>query len=562
MRVGVCEAFKTRAEYYASQPGFCRAWLDEAADETVAAMLELVPSQLLCSPRYRESVPATGKELRRTLQAQIEERLDCINDVEKQKAGDPARLAAIPLQGIAEGAMPTDFWESLRQGFMQLRAECAINPPVAPAGRLTAIWTAVPEPGHWRLRCHSGKDGSGVAKRFAWHAQSGAAHLGFVGDDDAALAFWLDRIKREAPQQYVNKINVTAGPDGAEQLYSVEILDICGLSADYCRKCEADQIRSRAASRPSATEPTEGAAKGAMSLSQFWRERQAEFEKYQQQFQDLKAHWYVSGQTWWLQYGESSEGILSPPQQVLDVFKAIARTIVAGWTDIRAEIASKPHPRVPANAEPWEAWLDFMRIREWGFRATGHTRCNEYEWDAGVKDGKALNAVRKELKYTIGDEDKNLYRRLPDGSLKRLSAKELKGKRSEDLRKYYHWLEDGMIEHVFESSARFCEDLAARAFEAEAAARVPADGDAGSAAGRSATPPDTVSYPKRATWLESELALREWSVHDLQAQGGPNWKTSRKILNGLPVSRSVLEKTAAALSKKKGPVLFGGIPQE
>ena len=207
-----------------------------------------------------------------------------------------------------------------------------------------------------------------------------------------------------------------------------------------------------------------------MALAQFWRERQAEFEKYQRQFRDLKAHWYVSGQTWWLQCGESRESILRPPQQPVDVFKAIARTIVAGWTDIRAEVASKPYPQVAANAEPWEVWLDFMRIREWGFRVTGHTRCNEFEWDAGVKDGKALNAVRKELKYTTGDEDRNLYRRLPDGSLKRLTAKELKRKSSEDVQKYYHWLEDGMIEHVFESSARFCEDLAARAFESEAAA--------------------------------------------------------------------------------------------
>lgn len=206
-----------------------------------------------------------------------------------------------------------------------------------------------------------------------------------------------------------------------------------------------------------------------MPRSGFWKERQTEFGKYQQQFRDLKAHWYVSGQTWWLQCGESSKGILNPPQQALDVFKAITRTIVAGWTEIRAEIASKPYPRVAANAEPWEVWLDFMRIREWGYCVTGHARCNEHEWDAGVKDGKALNAVRKELKYRTGDEDKILYRRLPDGSLKRLSAKELKGKGSGDLQRYYHWLEDGMIEHVFESSARFCEELAARAFESEAA---------------------------------------------------------------------------------------------
>jgi hypothetical protein len=81
---------------------------------------------------------------------------------------DPARLAAIPLSD-RRWAMPTDFWESLRLGFMQLRESCAINPPIAPAGRLTAIWTAEPAPGNWRLNYWSDTDGSGVAKRFEWH---------------------------------------------------------------------------------------------------------------------------------------------------------------------------------------------------------------------------------------------------------------------------------------------------------------------------------------------------------------------------------------------------------
>jgi hypothetical protein len=69
-------------------------------------------------------------------------------------------------------------------------------------------------------------------------------------------------------------------------------------------------------------------------------------------------------------------------------------------------------------------------------------------------------------------------------------------------------------------------------------------------------------HPKRAVWLEAELALRAWSVHDLQAQGGPDWKTSRKILNGLSVSRTTLEKTVAALSKKRQKVRFGDIPPD
>jgi hypothetical protein len=75
-------------------------------------------------------------------------------------------------------------------------------------------------------------------------------------------------------------------------------------------------------------------------------------------------------------------------------------------------------------------------------------------------------------------------------------------------------------------------------------------------------PPGTTPYPKRAAWLQNELALREWNVHTFQAQGGPDWKTSRKILDGLSISRSVLEKAAAALSTKKRQVLFRDIPQE
>jgi hypothetical protein len=152
------------------------------------------------------------------------------------------------------------------------------------------------------------------------------------------------------------------------------------------------------------------------------------------------------------------------------VFKAIARTIVAGWPDIRAETAVKPWPHVADNAEPWEVWLDFMRVRNWGFLVTGRRPCTEYEWDVGVKDGKALNAVRRELKYATGDEFEKIYRRLPDRSLRRLTAEELGGKRSDDLGKYYHWLEDGAIEDVFGCSARFCEDLASRTYEAEASA--------------------------------------------------------------------------------------------
>lgn len=50
-----------------------------------------------------------------------------------------------------------------------------------------------------------------------------------------------------------------------------------------------------------------------------------------------------------------------------------------------------------------------------------------------------------------------------------LSEEYLAGKSSNDLRQYFHWIEEGTIDHVFSSSASFCEKLAADAFEIEAA---------------------------------------------------------------------------------------------
>ena len=132
--------------------------------------------------------------------------------------------------------------------FTQLRADCAINPPTLAAGRLIAVWAAQPEPGLWRWRLEhwNKKDGNGVTERFKWLAQSAAARLGFAGGNDDAVSFWLDQIKRDAPESHLREFFVEE--EESNQLYAVEILDICGLSADYCWKCEAEEIMSQAVS--------------------------------------------------------------------------------------------------------------------------------------------------------------------------------------------------------------------------------------------------------------------------------------------------------------------------
>jgi len=91
--------------------------------------------------------------------------------------------------------MPRTSWESLRLDFMQLRAECAINPPIAPAGRLTAIWTAQPVPaqGRWRLNYWNAKDGSGITERFKSRAKYAAALRGFTGGGEDAFPFGLTK---------------------------------------------------------------------------------------------------------------------------------------------------------------------------------------------------------------------------------------------------------------------------------------------------------------------------------------------------------------------------------
>jgi hypothetical protein len=103
-------------------------------------------------------------------------------------------------------------------------------------------------------------DGYGVTKRFEWHAQSAAARLGCGETGQKAVWFWLDRVRRDAPKSHL-RTHLVEGSDGSEQLFSVEVLDICGLSADYCRKCEADEISSGALPQ-SATTSLEPSKKG------------------------------------------------------------------------------------------------------------------------------------------------------------------------------------------------------------------------------------------------------------------------------------------------------------
>jgi hypothetical protein len=201
----------------------------------------------------------------------------------------------------------------------------------------------------------------------------------------------------------------------------------------------------------------------------FWKARQPEFEKYGAQYPELVANWVSDSCTWWLQYGETLEGILRPAPECVGIFKALARNAVWGLPSRTDYMRPDSGPRAPEDAEPWQIWLDFMRLRGWNFHQTGtSTPCTEFEWDAGVKDGKPLMTIRLEQTYSTDDEWKKVYRRTGTGKLRRLSAKELTGKTSDDLRHYYHWLPNGTIAPLFQTSARFCEELASQSLIQEA----------------------------------------------------------------------------------------------
>ncbi|MGD1094008.1 MAG: hypothetical protein ABSB35_18745 [Bryobacteraceae bacterium] len=194
-----------------------------------------------------------------------------------------------------------------------------------------------------------------------------------------------------------------------------------------------------------------------MASSGFWKERQAEFLKYTDRFAEVWAKWHALSNTWQLWWGRAGAGGRAP-QEAKDMLNAIAQKTIVGL----------PQRDGKGDGDAWELWLDVMKKSESGFRPLGSgIACTEREWDAGVKDGKSLYQVRREQKYTFGDEWEKVYRRTKSGRLRRLSARELEAKTADDLRKYYHWLQDGRIDHVFQASADFCEVLAARAFALE-----------------------------------------------------------------------------------------------
>jgi hypothetical protein len=65
---------------------------------------------------------------------------------------------------------------------------------------------------------------------------------------------------------------------------------------------------------------------------------------------------------------------------------------------------------------------------------------------------------------------------------------------------------------------------------------------------------------QRAAWVQRELDRRGMNLESLHRAGGPDRKTTTKILAAQPVSENVLKRLIVGLSSEKPPVRRADIP--
>jgi hypothetical protein len=70
-------------------------------------------------------------------------------------------------------------------------------------------------------------------------------------------------------------------------------------------------------------------------------------------------------------------------------------------------------------------------------------------------------------------------------------------------------------------------------------------------ASRAAAVASVPEFPNRAKWLRDRLAEREFNKHDLRKHGGPEHRTTQKILDGLAVQEDIHRKVIAGLQSKR-----------
>lgn len=205
-----------------------------------------------------------------------------------------------------------------------------------------------------------------------------------------------------------------------------------------------------------------------MADSAFWREQQAKFERLAQEWPPIEAHWDAESGRWWFW----APGDMS--QELQDALAADLRQAAVGL------------PNAAGYKEPACAILDTItqvaEQRGWECVAvTGSVRYTELEWQAGGKDGQPRAQIRREhpeWEKVSRTRQGGLRRRCAwdaiyaltkSGKVRRLSARELKGKSSDDLRQYFHDVNKLAIAPLLPSVALFCKLRAAGVIADDAA---------------------------------------------------------------------------------------------
>jgi len=144
--------------------------------------------------------------------------------------------------GIAEGAMAeTAFWRDLKACFRALHDEQLQDRNKA---GLHAHWNSNPANGEpWDL----GGGPDDIRTNFEWLAELAAVQLGQPGGRNAVF-FWLDLLRAESPHyRRINSSHIVKGTETRWESGKIEL--VCKASADYCIKCETQELELKRRSR-------------------------------------------------------------------------------------------------------------------------------------------------------------------------------------------------------------------------------------------------------------------------------------------------------------------------
>jgi hypothetical protein len=133
------------------------------------------------------------------------------------------------------------FWRDLEARFRALHDEQLQN---RGSDALHAFWSSDPADGDpWYL----GGATDHICTQFEWLAERAAVQLGHPGGGNAVFS-WLDRLRGASPHyRPINSSHIVKGKETHWE--SGRIDSVCRASAEYCLKCETEELKRKRRSR-------------------------------------------------------------------------------------------------------------------------------------------------------------------------------------------------------------------------------------------------------------------------------------------------------------------------